>query len=332
MIQRGLPRRVYLRHGRYWYVRPSDGKWLPLSREKDGLPVMYIALARLLKSDVESELMPAVIARWLLQREEDDVWSSGHAADMKRITDGIAREFDQARPEQVTTKLVAAYLKPLRPKKRTHNQHRTALRQILAFAAAEGLRDGHNPVDDTEPMKQDKRVRVVTDDEIKALKEAAGQQSRNGEALVHMIDLAMITGQRIGDMIGLRWQDVTDDGLLVTQGKGAGAVKLLIEWSPALRAAVNACGDGRDRIGFLLKTQSGRGYRYAGIRSAWVRACERAGLEDLHIHDLRGRAGVDALGEDEDMRAAQRLLGHSGEAMTRHYVGGKYFRRVKPAR
>lgn len=332
MKNRGLPRRVYLKHGRYWYVRPVDGKWIKLSRDGDGLPAMYIALARLLKSDVESELLPAVIARWLQQREEDDVWSAGHTEDMKRITDAIALEFDQARPDQVTTKLVAAYLKPLRAKKRTHNQHRTALRQIMAFAAAEGLRDGHNPVDDTEPMKQDKRVRVVSDAEIEALKTAAGQQSRNGEALVHMIDLAVITGQRIGDLIGLRWQDLTDEGLLVTQGKGSGAVKLLIEWSPALKAAVEACADGRDRIGFLLKTQSGRGFTYGGIRSAWVRACERAKLEDLHIHDLRGRAGVDALGDDEDMRAAQRLLGHSGEAMTRHYVGGKYFRRVKPAR
>lgn len=64
-----------------------------------------------------------------------------------------------------------------------------------------------------------------------------------------------------------------------------------------------------------------------GIRSGWDRACERAGIEDLHIHDLRGRAGVDALGEDEDMRSAQRLLGHAGEGMTRHYVDGSTTRR-----
>lgn len=97
-------------------------------------------------------------------------------------------------------------------------------------------------------------------------------------------------------------------------------------------AMYRALGRLTERIGHLLKTQSGHGYRYSGIRSAWERACTRAGIEDLHIHDLRGRAGVDALGDDEDMRAAQKLLGHSGEAMTRHYVGGKYARRVKPSR
>lgn len=149
-----------------------------------------------------------------------------------------------------------------------------------------------------------------------------------------MIDLAMLTGQRIGDLIKLRWQDVTDKGLLFDQGKGQGRTKLLIEWTPALRAAIAACSRGdSDDIGHVLKTQSGRGYRYAGIRSAWVRACERAEIEDLNIHDLRGRAGVDALLEaDEDIRQAQKLLGHKSEAMTRHYTEGKYHKRVKPAR
>jgi hypothetical protein len=51
---------------------------------------------------------------------------------------------------------------------------------------------------------------------------------------------------------------------------------------------VEACAEGREKQGPLLKTQSGLPYRYAGIRSAWVRACERAGIEDLNIHDLRG--------------------------------------------
>lgn len=48
--------------------------------------------------------------------------------------------------------------------------------------------------------------------------------------------------------------------------------------------------------------------------------------EDLHIHDFRGRAGVDALLDDEgeeDIKAARKLLGHKSEGMTRHYVGGQ---------
>lgn len=327
MTRSHLPRRVYLRHGRYFYVRP-DGKWLPLSREKDGLPAMHLALARAMDAEITGELMPAVISRWLEERRA--AWASKTAADNERAAARIAKRFAEFSPADVTPPIAAQYLRDLRATPRTHNLHRTLLRQILAVAAVEGLRDGHNPVDNIPPLTLEKRVRIVTDDEVAALKRAALQQSRNGEALAQMIDLAMLTGQRIGDIIGLRWQDVTDEGLVVTQGKTR--ARLLIEWSPALRAAVAACAAGRERIGYVLKTQSGAGYTYAGIRSAWVRACERAGIDDLHIHDLRGRAGVDALGAQEDIRAAQRLLGHSGEAMTRHYIDGKFHKRAKPAR
>jgi integrase len=330
MTRSDMPRRVYLRHGAYYFVTPA-GKWLRLCREKDGLPAMYRALGRITDNEATSDRMPAVIARWLDSKRAE--WADKTAKDSDRIAHTMSKRFAEFSPAQVTTPICAQYLKTYAAQARTHNMHRTMLSQVLAFAAVEGLREGHNPVANIAPKPMQARRRIVTDDEVTALKASALLQSRNGEALVRMIDLALLTGQRIGDVLRMRWQDVGPDGVTVSQGKGKGAVRLLIEWSPALRAAVDACADDSDRIGHLLKTQSGHGYRYAGIRSAWVRACERAGIEDLNIHDLRGRAGVDALeGAGQDVRAAQRLLGHSGEAMTRGYVEGKYAKRVKPAR
>jgi len=330
MTRTELPKRVYVKHGRYYYVTPA-GKWIGLSRENDGIPAMLRALARVMDTEVRGDMMPAVITRWVDQKRDD--WSTKQAADQERIAGKMAAAMVEFQPSQVTTPVAAAYLRKYRDKPRTHNLHRTMLRGVLAFAAIEGLREGFNPVDNIPPMKLSRRIRIVTDDEIKAMRAAALQQSRNGEALVQMIDLAMLTGQRISDVIKMRWQDVDDArGIYVTQKKSQGRVRLLIEWSPELRAAVEACAAGRDKIGHLLKTQSGRGYRYSGIRSAWVRAAARAGIEDLNIHDLRGRAGVDAMGDDEDIGAAQKLLGHSTEAMTRDYVEGKFAKRAKPAK
>jgi integrase len=62
-----------------------------------------------------------------------------------------------------------------------------------------------------------------------------------------------------------------------------------------------------------------------------VRACARAGIADLHIHDLRGRAGVDKR-EADGIEAAKALLGHRSMRMTEHYTDGKKARKVKPAR
>jgi len=109
-----------------------------------------------------------------------------------------------------------------------------------------------------------------------------------------------------------------------------GGERLLISWSPALRKAIKACERG-DRIGHVLQTQSGKGFRYSGIRSSWNRACVRAGIEDLNIHDLRGRAGMDAR-DGGGLEAAKDLLGHKSVKMTELYVDGKAPRVAKPSR
>jgi integrase len=324
MTRSDMPRRVYLRHRAYYFVTP-EGKWIRLSAEKDGLPAMYRALAALTDREATSDRVPAVIARWLDSKRPK--WADKTARDQDRIAATMSEAFADFTPAQVTTPVCGEYLRRYAATARTHNLHRTMLRQVMAFAAREGLREGFNPVDNIPAEAMEPRKRWVSDNDIVALKKAALQQSRNGEALVQMIDLALITGQRISDLIGLRWQDVTAEGLRVQQGKTG--ERLLIEWSPAMRAAIAACERG-DRIGHVLQTQSGHGYRYAGIRSAWVRACARAGIEDLNIHDLRGRAGMDKR-DLSGLESAKDLLGHRSIKTTEHYVDGKAPRRVKPA-
>lgn len=328
MTRRGpLPPRVYLRHGRYYLVTLPERRWVGLTREREGLPALYRAYAALVERDARRDTMPQVITRWVDAKRP--VWSAGVAADQERIAAAMAHAWADVRPAEVTAPLCAEYLRRYAHQPRTHNMHRTMLRGVLSLAAVEGLREGHNPVDDIPPMTLRRRVRIVTDDELDAIR-AAALAGRYGLGLVHMVALALLTGQRIGDLIGLRWQDVTAEGVLIVQKKTG--ERLLIEWSDALRQAVEACAEGRQRIGHVLRTETGGAYTYAGIRSAWVRACERAGVADLHIQDLRGRAGVDALGDAEDIRAAQRLLGHAGESMTRQYVDGKYHKRARPSR
>jgi integrase len=324
-MKRTLPRRVYLKHGAFYYVDMAN-KWHRLCGDDAGLPGVYRALAALTERETTSDRMPAVISRWVESKRPE--WAEKTAVDQERIARAMSESFVEFRPDQVTTPVCAAYLKPYAATKRTHNLHRTMLRQVMAFAALEGLREGFNPVDNIPTKSTPGRKRAVSDAEIEAIKAGALLQSRNGEALVQMIDLALLTGQRISDLIGLRWQDVTRDGVRVQQGKTG--ERLLIEWSPKLRAAIAACARG-DKIGFVLQTQSGRGYKYAGIRSAWVRACKRAGVEDLNIHDMRGRAGMDKR-DGTDLEGAKNLLGHRSIKTTEHYVDGKAERKVKPAR
>lgn len=324
----GLPRRVYTKHGRYWYVSPA-GRWHGLTRITAGLPAMLRALAELQDGDIRGHLLPAVATRWQGSKESAGEWEASTRRNMERVIAHVAARFADFAPAQVSAPVVFEYLRDFLPTPRTYNLHRSVLRQILSFAALEGLRDGHNPVDDVPQRKMAKRRRIVTDAEIAAIKAALLQQARGGRAHCIMVDLCMLTGQRIGDVLKMRWQDVTADGLLVDQGKTG--EPLLIEWTPALRGAVDACAVGRDRVGHLLVQSTGTPYRYSGVRSAWVRALERAGIDDLHIHDLRGRAGADVT-DQRGPYAAQVLLGHASVTMTEGYVRGKTRRRAKPSK
>lgn len=323
MTRTGAPaKRVYLRSGR-WYFVDLAGKWHSLTREKQGLPAMYRALAALTDAEVTSDRMPAVIARWVQTKIDAGDWTEGTQQDMERAATHIALRFAEFKPADVTTPVCSQYLREYLSQPRTFNMRRSIIRQVLAYAAEEGLREGFNPIDNIKTRAMKQRTRIVTDAEVAAIKTAAATATRG--ALPLAIDLALTTGQRIGDVLKMRWQDVTAEGVLVRQQKTGAA--LLIEWTPELRKAVEACALG-DRIGHLLKQSTGAPYRYAGIRSAWVRACIKAGVEDLNIHDLRGRAGVDRQ-QASGIEAAQDLLGHRSVTMTEAYVRGKTERRAK---
>jgi integrase len=331
-MKRDLPKRVYERHGA-WYFVDVSGKWHRLCAVRQGMPAMYRALADLTERETQSDRMPAVISRWLEGKRTE--WAPKTLRDMERIAAYMSQELAEFTPAELKTPRCNAYLKEFIDKPRTYTQHRTMLRMVLSFAALDGLREGHNPIDDVPSRSAPPRKRIVADAEIEAIKRAA-LHTPNGRALVCMIDLALITGQRIGDLIRLTWADVGDHGVRITQAKTG--ERLLIEWSAALRAAVDACETKAGRVGPLLRTALGGAYTYDGISSLWKRTRAKLikdmpGIRDLHIHDLRGRAGVDVLlAHGEDVRAAQRLLGHANESMTRHYVGGKYHRKAKPAR
>ena len=124
---------------------------------------------------------------------------------------------------------------------------------------------------------------------------------------------------------------VRDADLVIDALFGIGLSRAPDAGTAMLIEAINACVIGTDRVGYLIKTRTGGRYTYAGIRSAWVRLCAKAGVTDLHIHDLRGRAGAD-LEQAAGREAARALLGHRTQRTTAHYVEGKRIPKVRPAR
>lgn len=345
--------------GRWYYRVRAEGKkriWVKLSRIDDGLPAMYAALAQKLAEGVSDDRFPALIAAW--QRDVMPRHAAKTQVDEKAMCKVIGDSFAEFRVADIHAPDVADFLQPLRVKPRTHNGYRAMLRELLRYGIERGHRT-ENPCDHIKTLPTPARTRYISDSELRRVKVGAivgddGRPTRSGQMIAALIDVAYLTGQRIGDLLDLRWQrdpddadapHVTDQGLKFrpakTRGKTGAAV--LIRWTPKLKDAVERIkrlqaerllkrrASQRLVSGYLFTGQDGKELTYSGAISAWKRALKRAGVKDAHFHDIRAKALTDKEAR-EGMTAARTMGTHSTEAQTADYVRSRQVRETGATR
>lgn len=366
MTRSELPSRVYPK-GRWYYLVTAEGKkrvWTPLTMIKDGVPALYRKLADIKATADSPDRIPALVTAWLDEvstthgdkQQENDAW----------VMRTISEEFAEFRAREVSTPACMAFLERWnkRPKAwddatlgkwkrqpRTYNLMRTGLLELMRFAegkAHQGVpfRDpGTNPVTSIKRLSTPARDRYPTDSEIRRIKFAAmvgkadrwGNRTlnRSGPMVAALIDLAYLTGQRIGDLLDLRWDKraateggeviapyIAAEGLYFKPSKTAGTTgaKVLITWTPKLRAVIERIERiGRRNIRFVATNQNAQRLKYSTFATAYWRACDRAGIKGLHFHDVKAKALTDTA-EDHGMKAAQTKGAHSTEKQTSDYV------------
>lgn len=336
---RALPPRVFTK-GRWHYLVTADGKrrvWVKLSPVREGLPALYRALADLEARAVASDMMPALVTAWRRDVSEA-LHSKKTQADDLYLTREIAERFAEFRAGDVRPPDVKEFLMAHRARPRTHNAYRSMLRELMRYAEEQGHREpGSNPVDPIRTMPVKARDRYITDSELRRIKVAAiygddGKRTRSGLMICALIDLAYLTGQRIGDLLTLQWSAVTDKGILFEPAKVASSTgaKVFISMTPRLQALVDrlrALRQGlatskRRLVMTVIATQEGKPYTYSGAATAWKRALARAGVADVHFHDIRAKALTD-VDELRGRGQARRMGGHSTETQTADYVRHK---------
>lgn len=198
-----------------------------------------------------------------------------------------------------------------------------------------------NILRDVERPKSKPRDRLISDEEFAACKALAPYRIQLA------MQLALLTGQRQGDIIRFEWANVRevviDDPerpgerkaiteLQLQQGKTG--KRLGIEVTPDLEALLDKCwqlqGGGNAGSTYVLPTRTSKPYTSAGFRAAWQKVrlkWERAGGENLRFHDIRAMAATKC----PTLEMAQALLGHSTPALTRK-VYRRGVERVKPLR
>lgn len=137
----------------------------------------------------------------------------------------------------------------------------------------------------------------------------------SGRALL-IFELCLGTGQRIGDVLKMRWDAIEGTGIAVTQGKTG--VKLWVPFTRQLRTAL----DATPKVGLTICAQpNGRPTSYRGAADMVMAVRREIGAQAYDLHGLRYAATAElaALGMDDDHIMA--ITGHSTKAMIVKYAG-----------
>jgi integrase len=249
------------------------------------------------------------------------------------------------RLSQLTVPKVQAWIDADPASARSVHHHRAVLRLALNRAVRHRL-IAYNPaalveVPEVEPDKSDPLAR----DEVRALLEATA-----GDRLGPLWRLALASGLRLGELLGLAWDDIDlaagritvtaqlqrlapdkggdANGWARTPTKAARALTTIhIGEGTAAVLAAHRTRQAAERqpgwayFGLVFVTETGNPYHPSFVLTSFRKACEAAGVRRRRIHDLRhthNRILKDG-GVAEDERMAR--MGHSTTAMSRHYGG-----------
>jgi integrase len=348
-VNRGLPRRVYLKSGAYRFLAPEPmlvpktGKkqrWIHLAYEYEGESAMLAALAALLgaKTSIEGS-MPHACGEFKahkLQRYSPEVQKQYGA-----FLDVIADEFEEFLASQVTTKDIAGFLRDrFKGKANTAKKYSALLGKLFRFIIGElGLRQD-NPVDQLDMSDYETRRREVlaTHEQIQKIR-AAGMQSKarkdtgqsiptaSGPMFACIIDMSYLLWARAIDIRTLKEDQIEEGRIRIKPSKtvktSGKVVDIMI--TPAIQRVIDGARAVKRKYGivspYLFPTQKGTPYARSGLISMWDRAKERIGMkDDVTFKDIRALGATDAARRGEDRKHIQSRLAHTSGGTTDIYI------------
>jgi type 1 fimbriae regulatory protein FimB/type 1 fimbriae regulatory protein FimE len=173
------------------------------------------------------------------------------------------------------------------------------------------------------PKNDDVRGReYLTEEEVDALRKAAGSSGRHGHRDATMILLAHTHGLRVTELVRMRWDqvDLKAGSVHIKRLKGSTSGTHPMR-KVEVQALKKIAPDPGSRRGPIFRNERGGPMSRRSFGLIFARAGELAGFTfPVHPHMLRHGCGFKLTNEGHDTRAIQAWLGHKNIQHTVRYT------------
>ena len=154
-----------------------------------------------------------------------------------------------------------------------------------------------------------KRVRFLIPEEINTL------LSNCADYLKPIVTVALHTGMRKGELLGLQWPQIDFEQGIITLTDTKNNERRDIPMNETVKATLK----GIERIGADVFC-NGDAKTFKKVGRAFDAAVRKSGIEDFRFHDLRHTFASNLVMEGAELNDVRELLGHKNMSMTLRYA------------
>lgn len=250
-----------------------------------------------------------------------------------RLKPGTAREYrrnlrrfilpalERLKVAEVTRADIAKFHHDLRHIPYQANRNLEVISKMFVLAEMWGMRpDGSNPRLHIKKYPEEKRERYLSQEELTSLGSVLSEAEQIGVDDIYAISairLLIFTGCRLNEIMTLKWAEVDLENSCLRLSDSKTGARVVHLGSPALDLLAN------------LKRQPNNPWVICGkipgtyrkeIQKFWQRIRNRAGIDDVRIHDLRHSFASNAVAQGMSLPMIGKLLGHTQVQTTARYA------------
>jgi integrase len=131
----------------------------------------------------------------------------------------------------------------------------------------------------------------------------------------YAVTVAVHTGMRKGELLGLKWEQVNLEQGIITLYDTKNGERRDVPMDETVKAVLR----GMDRRGdYIFSNEEGKALVRA--QKSFEGALKKSGIEDFRFHDLRHTFASNLVMAGEDLNTVRELLGHKDLTMTLRYA------------